>query len=256
MGGRERHKATVSRARQAVKPPCAGRRTPALVQSRVRRAFTLIEVLVTIGIIAVLIAIVLPSLRTARESARSALCLSNLRQQHLLIRAYADDHRGFTPALGQPYAASPNWGVVIQNAAGQRGQTADSALTTSSILVCPTARAVQARAITRSYAINATGRAGQPGDPDNFDAGPVHVAMDRVAAPGQTPLLLDAAFPRVLAPGVPPPIRSSSVLDLRNEAHVQDRIARVHTTRFNVVFYDASITAEKQPPAIWRTPLP
>jgi prepilin-type N-terminal cleavage/methylation domain-containing protein len=64
-----------------------------------RRAagFSLIELLVVIGIISVLIAILLPALNRARELARRANCLSNLRQVHQAFHFYALDHRDQVP---------------------------------------------------------------------------------------------------------------------------------------------------------------
>jgi prepilin-type N-terminal cleavage/methylation domain-containing protein/prepilin-type processing-associated H-X9-DG protein len=64
---------------------------------RTLRAFTLVELLVVIGIIAILIGILLPAIARARESARRAACLSNLRQTSLAFRFYAHDHRDQVP---------------------------------------------------------------------------------------------------------------------------------------------------------------
>ncbi|HEY7088757.1 MAG TPA: prepilin-type N-terminal cleavage/methylation domain-containing protein [Tepidisphaeraceae bacterium] len=62
-----------------------------------RRAFTLVELLVVIGIIAVLIAILLPALGKAREQAKRVQCLSNLRQIHLAFFEYASRNKDHIP---------------------------------------------------------------------------------------------------------------------------------------------------------------
>lgn len=60
-----------------------------------RTSFTLVELLVTIAIIAILAALLLPALNKARGKARSVQCKSNLRQLGLWFSNYADDHNDF-----------------------------------------------------------------------------------------------------------------------------------------------------------------
>src|SRR3954471_24521155 len=65
-----------------------------------KHGFTLVELLVVIGIIAILVAVLLPALRKARQSAQTAACLSNLRQIGLAFHMYANENHSWLPSPG------------------------------------------------------------------------------------------------------------------------------------------------------------
>ncbi|MGD0461218.1 MAG: DUF1559 domain-containing protein [Tepidisphaeraceae bacterium] len=83
-----------------------------------KRAFTLVELLVVVGIIVVLIGILLPALSTARQQALTVTCLSNLRQMVIAAHNYADAYNGQYPIayysdLGSTQTVSYNWDFTV-----------------------------------------------------------------------------------------------------------------------------------------------
>jgi len=74
-----------------------------------RGAFTLVELLVVIGIIALLISILLPSLSRAREAANQVTCQSQQKQIVMGMIMHANEHKGYMPLVG---AIGPGYAPV------------------------------------------------------------------------------------------------------------------------------------------------
>ena len=97
----------VSRRKRAaftlVEPPPVSRR---------KHGFTLVELLVVIGIIALLISILLPALNRAREAAKSVKCQANLRTIGQALMMHANEHKQYMPLAGGQWAnalGSSSW---------------------------------------------------------------------------------------------------------------------------------------------------
>jgi prepilin-type N-terminal cleavage/methylation domain-containing protein len=113
-----------------------------------RRAFSLLELLITIAIIALLAALLLPAISRAKESGRRVACLNNVRQINLALQLYADENEGSFPA----YSTTQHWPAQLL-----------TQYKNLAVLVCPTDRAptsaagpgvMAADAAARSYVVN------------------------------------------------------------------------------------------------------
>lgn len=115
-----------------------------------RRGFSLVELLVVIGIIAVLMGLLFPVFISVRRSARKATCVSNLRQLTAAARMYADDYdRTLVPARagGSPTSLGYTWCRLLQ-----------SYIKDDKVIICPEdgqpQQAAKSDDLPHSYGIN------------------------------------------------------------------------------------------------------
>ncbi len=147
-----------------------------------RKAFTLIEMLVVIAILALLAVMIVPGINRALSGARSTKCMSNLRQINLALTMYSLENRGYWPKPTGNYLNEGNPSVSWQIAIQEFIQINFPKMNQDTVLLCPEARRTypggEAR---RSYALNSAGTNGQTSR-----------SMGMILNPSNTALVLDS----------------------------------------------------------------
>lgn len=215
-----------------------------------QRAFTLVELLVVIAIIAVLAALLLPSLSRSKDTARRIKCVSNLRQLGLATQMYWDDNGGTCFRYGgvMTNGGQLYWfGWIGPGAEGQRPFDATQGVLYSylqgrGVELCPSLNyalghfKLKASGAAYGYGCNLylSATAAQP---------PVRIS--RVVRPTEIVLLADAAQVNTF---LPPASKSNPMLEEfyfvstnRNEATAHFR----HAQRANAVFCDGHVAPER-----------
>ena len=140
-----------------------------------KSAFTLIELLVVIAIIAILAAILFPVFAQAREKARSASCLSNMKQIGLAIMQYEQDYDETTPNGINPYGGGNGWAGQIYPYVKSTG-----------LFHCPSDQTTGT--LYGSYGYNKNVTNGSPNAPNGS---PTSYSLAQYKAPARTILLFE-----------------------------------------------------------------
>jgi prepilin-type N-terminal cleavage/methylation domain-containing protein len=122
----------------------------------VRRAFTLVELLVVITIIAILIALLLPAINAAREAARKAQCSNQLKQLSLAVHIYLERQKVFPPGAisGLPNSTSP---FIVCTEACQTGKSNAGAAYHATSWILRVAPHMEAESINWDYHYGVSG---------------------------------------------------------------------------------------------------
>ena len=214
-----------------------------------RRAggFSIVELLTVLGIIALLIGLLLPTLQLARKSSQRTACASNLRQLHAAIAMYAHNNQGWIPrdaTLHRPDRAP--WPMLLSPYLVGRRDVTEAELPRLEVFQCPS-HPVQG--VPTGFVINAFAFETKP---DWAPDGPIKITAPSRAS--ELPWLLDAAtdFPVAAPPPLQDKVLGIEFHDVYSPEHLPDGDKhRISDTRHvqktaNVLYLDGHVAVIKQ----------
>lgn len=177
--------------------------------SNKKNAFTLIELLVVLVIITILAALLMPSLRIARETARCVQCLSNEKQIYLAFGYYAENFEGYIPQNTVTSATGNYWWAYfavtyLDGCCSAKVKTIndfDSGLvgTPMGVYKCPSESRETTGVLTKwntwkGIQYNLGRYVGMPYDPNgtNYSTGKYWVKLSQIPSPSRVGFLMDA----------------------------------------------------------------
>jgi prepilin-type N-terminal cleavage/methylation domain-containing protein len=210
---------------------------------RFTAAFTLVELLVTVAVIAVLASLLLPALARAKESARGTVCVSNLRQMGLATTLYSMDFKNRLPGFR-------NWLYA------RRGDLTTGALypyvKSKGVYMCPTDAleiAQKRRPVSTGTAAGGGSFGRVPGRRDYSYAMNCgichHTDLGEFLEPARTMVLMEATLANDDYSGVVGPAISSRAMAIRHRGRGDAIFGDMHLDRMNKRQFDTAARTKR-----------
>ncbi len=186
-----------------------------------RRGFTLIELLVALAIVAVILAILIPSLRSFREQANSVRCLKNMSEVGRILLAYSAESGGIViaPVVLQPpnYTSGKTWNVQLDELGLLRKESYNDLK--QGVMSCPSRQSAGSYVYNKMhYGVNRN-----PGFDSIGFAGRASIKVLRIQNPARTMLLGE--------------VKKDYMIQTTSDS-LMENIVYPHNMRANVFFYD------------------